>query len=220
MFASCLMTLNGLGQVVMFGWWLGLLLFGLFCLWGFFGGKGSGERADGAGSKGRDCVFFLLREELSIPWRPCVLYDLYQAWVLICPKLYTTIGFFIHHPSSIPAITNTVTNTFTAVQRHWLCSPFSVKSSSVGESSAVLMEKQIINFLSWNPIILQAWTHRAVLPLHCPQCPLPTCSIAIEPCQICTHSACYHFSQERQWVPNLPSADINSRSYCPWCKWK
>ena len=106
------------------------------------------------------------------------------------------LAFFIHLPTSIPAVTNTVT----AVQRHWLCSTFSIKSSPVEQGSAVLMENQIINFLSWNPTILQACKYTVVLRLPCPQWPLPTCSIAIQPCQICTHSACSHFSQQRQGV--------------------
>lgn len=155
MLAWCLMTLNAWSRLccLVGGWGFS------FCVvW-----RGRGRRG---------CGLFFLKK--NCPYHTDLIYDM----ISIKPdSLYvqdcTRIGFLRSPPHLNPYCYSS--------PAALALSAFSIKSSPVQQRSAVLMEKQITNFLSWNPIILRACTYTAVLPLRCPRWPLPTCSIAIQP---------------------------------------
>lgn len=67
------------------------LVAGAFCFV-LFGGGGEGGAVV--------CLFF--KEELSIPYRPHIWHDIYQAWFLICPQLHKNwLSLFATLPQSL-----------------------------------------------------------------------------------------------------------------------
>lgn len=157
---------------------------------------------------------FVFYFKKSCPYYRDLVYDMIsiKSDSLYAQDCTTRIGFLRSPPHLNPRC-----YTATAVQRHWLCSTFSIKSSPVEEGSAdreanhQFIELKLHYFTSMHiqsgpPSSLSTVTSAHLLYCHPALPALHTLSLLS-----------LQLTKARR-VSNLPSAHINSGSYLPYCK--